>query len=186
MKEKRNVDNHGELSAQCGYPMAGSVRPPPDWGTEIIKNNLKKTTAKVWFFFVPKQSSNNTSSCSTTPQSRITAAWKRMCCPYAIYNHYKEQETDDNEFYLPGEWHTYESLSQRPLCKSLLSILKQESDAHNNETRCVCRRQRSPAAPHRPVNCDVSQLGFWVKALLHLKHLVAQHQFKINIEQHYN
>lgn len=41
------------------------------------------------------------------------AAWKRMCCPYAIYNHYKELETDDNEFYLPGEWRTYESLSQR-------------------------------------------------------------------------
>ncbi len=32
-----------------------------------------------------------------------------MCSLYAIYNHYKEPETDDNEFYLSREWSAYES-----------------------------------------------------------------------------
>lgn len=30
-----------------------------------------------------------------------------MCRLYAIYNRYKELETDDNEFYLSKEWSTW-------------------------------------------------------------------------------
>lgn len=75
-------------------------------GTGIIKTIKKYNQGLI---FVPNQSLNNTSLHYMTPCSHIIAVWKIMCSLYAIYNHYKELETDDNEFYLSRECSTYES-----------------------------------------------------------------------------
>lgn len=55
-----------------------------------------------------------------------------MCRLYAIYNHYKELETDDNEFYLSKEWSTWMNHNLKDGLEQALTYIKVQSNGQTH------------------------------------------------------